>query len=289
MVEALRFLVREGERDDTLVLRKERVTIGRSTGNDICISDLQASRVHCAIEQVDGVVRITDLGSQNGTYVNGSRILSVDLARGDTIRVGSAEVVYGDELGAADTAVIAPRRARPTEEVVRELSQERAFLMRLTSVVRDVAMERELMPLLNRILDAVLELTGAERAFVVLIDKSGELECEASRNFEGSEVRNPDVAVSRSIAQQVLETGEPVFSVNAREDDRFRAVQSIVNLVAAFGALRAAAVPRRPPRRGLHRQPAGGVGLLGARPRPPGDVRRPGGGGRGQRAPDPTS
>ncbi|MFG0320177.1 MAG: sigma 54-interacting transcriptional regulator, partial [Planctomycetota bacterium JB042] len=67
-------------------------------------------------------------------------------------------------------------------------------------------------------------------AFVVLADKEGILETEVSRNFEGSAVQNPEVAVSRSIAQEVLATGEPVFSINAREDERFRAVQSIVNL-----------------------------------------------------------
>ncbi|MBI4881026.1 MAG: sigma 54-interacting transcriptional regulator [Planctomycetes bacterium] len=229
MGDALRFEVCEDDCRKEVSFSKTRVTVGRSAANDICLQDRQASRVHCAIEVLGGSTRLTDLGSQNGTYVGGSRVLAVDLACADTIRVGAAEIRVLELPAGADTRE-APLRERPVAELVKELSQERAFLLRLTAVARDVAMERELMPLLNRMLDAVLELTGAERAFVVLAGKDGGLETEASRNFQGTAVDHADVAVSRSIAQQVIAGGQPVFSINAREDERFREVQSIVNL-----------------------------------------------------------
>ena len=236
MNDALSFHVSEVDRAEELSFEKQRITIGRSSGNDISLSDRQASRVHCAVERVAGAVRVVDLGSQNGTFLNGSRVLSAELSEGDCVQVGAAVVRFGEQRAdrnhhgsqvGSQTRII-PERS--SDDLVRELTQERAFLMRLIGVARDVAMERELMPLLNRILDAVLELTGAERAFVVLADKQGELETEASRNFHGTSVTNPDVAVSRSIAQDVIKSGEPVFSINAREDERFREVQSIVNL-----------------------------------------------------------
>jgi len=232
----LEFKVREAGREDDVRFEKPRITIGRAASNDVCVADRQASRVHCSIETTElGAVRLQDLGSQNGTFVNGERVLAVDLQPGDVIKVGVAEIAYlpsaveapaGTETIVSATAT----RVKPLDELVKELSSERAFLMRLIAVGRDIALQHELMPLLEKVLDAVVELTGAERAFLVLADSQGNLECECSRNFEGSEVRNADVAVSRSIAQEVMKRGQPVFSVNAREDERYKSVQSIVNL-----------------------------------------------------------
>lgn len=225
------FKVSESGREERVAFEKSRITVGRAMTNDICLEDRQASRVHCAIEWTDGQARLSDLGSQNGTFVNGMRVLSVELQPGDIVRVGAAELAYApDQRVGSATLVGDSTRTRPGDDLVKELSSERAFLLRMIAVARDVASEQELMPLLDRVLDAVLELTGAERAFVVLSDGQGGLECETSRNFEGSAVRNAEVAVSRSIAQDVIAKGEPVFSINAREDDRFKAVQSIVNL-----------------------------------------------------------
>ena len=228
MSEPLRFRVLEGEAQDEVVLEDGRLTIGRSNSNDITLADRQASRQHCTVERLEHEVRLTDLGSQNGTFVNGEQVLSVSLEPGDVIRVGAAEIHFG--RAGERTVVDGESAARPKADLMKELVGERAFLLRLVAAARGVAEERELMPLLERILDAVLELTGAERAFVVLADADGNLETEVSRNFSGSAVENPEVAVSRSIAQEVLAQGEPVFSINAREDERFRAVQSIVNL-----------------------------------------------------------
>jgi transcriptional regulator with GAF, ATPase, and Fis domain len=224
--------VREAGRDEALRFDKSRITIGRATTNDVCLSDRQASRVHCSLEATElGAVRLQDLGSQNGTFVNGERVLAADLQPGDVIKVGVAEIAFEDGAAGAATIVADPaNRAKPVEELVKDLSNERAFLIRLIAVGRDIALQTELMPLLEKVLDALVELTGAERAFIVLSDSQGGLECECSRNFEGSEVRNADVAVSRSIAQEVMKRGQVVFSVNAREDDRYKSVQSIVNL-----------------------------------------------------------
>lgn len=57
---------------------------------DVCLDDHRISRQHCVMELTNGMVRITDLGSQNGTYVNGIRIEQPRvLAKGDTIQLGN--------------------------------------------------------------------------------------------------------------------------------------------------------------------------------------------------------
>ncbi len=70
-------------------------TLGRHPGNSIQILDRIVSKEHCHIDLVDGrrwVIR--DLGSLNGTYVNGERITERDLHDGDQITLGSTTIVF---------------------------------------------------------------------------------------------------------------------------------------------------------------------------------------------------
>ena len=65
------------------------VVVGRSDEADIAISDPYASDFHLRMTSKDGRIVLNDLGSTNGTYVNGRRITApTDLARGDAVQVG---------------------------------------------------------------------------------------------------------------------------------------------------------------------------------------------------------
>ena len=77
------------------------VRLGRSSSNDVCIPDEELSRNHCLFEQSgEAGIRITDLASANGTFVNGEQLGSDsrELKSGDAIEVGSTKIsVVGDE------------------------------------------------------------------------------------------------------------------------------------------------------------------------------------------------
>lgn len=84
-------------------MRAGGVRLGRSSSNDISIPDEELSRNHCLFEgEADGSIRVTDLASANGTYVNGESIgaKSIKLKAGDVIDVGETEIVVVEE-GAA--------------------------------------------------------------------------------------------------------------------------------------------------------------------------------------------
>jgi hypothetical protein len=68
--------------------------IGRAEENQIQIASSNLSRKHAVIRAVPGGFSITDLGSQNGTYVNGERVTEKRLADGDTIELGSVRFVF---------------------------------------------------------------------------------------------------------------------------------------------------------------------------------------------------
>ena len=63
--------------------------IGRSPHNDIVISDLGVSKQHAELRRSSaGAYSIIDLGSHNGTYVNGARVSQAELTEGDIITIG---------------------------------------------------------------------------------------------------------------------------------------------------------------------------------------------------------
>jgi transcriptional regulator with GAF, ATPase, and Fis domain len=108
------------KRENPLLLEHARITIGGAThvfddvvrigshpSNEIVITDPTVSRFHCRIARDGGRWRITDLGSRNGTRVDGVKVLAAEIERAATIAIGDS--VLRVELGASP-ADLAPRR-----------------------------------------------------------------------------------------------------------------------------------------------------------------------------------
>lgn len=77
-----------------LPLTADRCTVGSSTDSDLVVEDPSVSRTHVLLEQLGGAWFVEDLGSRNGTYLNGQRITGRRVVRpGDEIRLGVARIV----------------------------------------------------------------------------------------------------------------------------------------------------------------------------------------------------
>ncbi|HAM21401.1 MAG TPA: hypothetical protein DCQ04_03840 [Actinobacteria bacterium] len=88
----------------TISLTDAQVTIGRGLENDVVLTgDARASRSHALMTSIDGVWKVVDRGSTNGTYVNSVRIANpVELNPGDRINIGSSAIVLTtDRTGTA--------------------------------------------------------------------------------------------------------------------------------------------------------------------------------------------
>jgi hypothetical protein len=75
-----------------------RIVLGRSREAHVRISDVNISRKHAELRQEDAAYWIVDLGSLNGTLVNGKRVDRQRLRDGDRITLGSTEIVFGRSL-----------------------------------------------------------------------------------------------------------------------------------------------------------------------------------------------
>jgi len=78
-------------------LKVGRNTVGRGTGCDLQLIDQGVSRRHLDVRVAQGRAVADDLGSTNGTTVNGHRVQSQQLQHGDVIRVGHSRLVYQQE------------------------------------------------------------------------------------------------------------------------------------------------------------------------------------------------
>lgn len=70
------------------------ISIGRASDNDVIVDDAEVSRHHCQLKLQHGAYSFADLGSRNGSWVNGQQVTEVALGPGDSIRIGSTEIEF---------------------------------------------------------------------------------------------------------------------------------------------------------------------------------------------------
>lgn len=113
---------------------------------------------------------------------------------------------------------------------VKAHEKEREHLHALQAVGAAINSSLELQDVLQEVMDAIIALTGAERGFLMLLDEqTSELEIQIARNINRETIRERSFDVSRSIMQQVRETGEPIVTINAQSDPRFSGSESVIS------------------------------------------------------------
>ncbi len=231
-----RYVLDENQRRMVLDLDKDAVVVGRSPQSDIPVLDLRASRSHCRIERHGTQYVVNDMGSQNGTLLNGNLVDRAPLKVGDVIGVGDAKIWF-EKAPPPDSGPVG--RDTIVLDIDGELTRAKESedrLLRLQRVAKAVNSELHLDRLLAIIIDHVIELSGAERGFLVLGQAGAEPSVRVARNFEREEVAAPEEAFSRGILDQVLRSGQPVLAANAVEDQRFQEFLSI-NAIRARSVL----------------------------------------------------
>lgn len=114
------------------------------------------------------------------------------------------------------------------KDSVRKNEHQRRNLQALAEIGQVVNSSLELTTVLNEVIDTIIRITGAERAFLMLNNERGELEFKIARNWEQESIGTGDYEVSRTVIDKVMQKGEPVLTTNALEDPRFEAQQSVV-------------------------------------------------------------
>ncbi|MCZ6796307.1 MAG: sigma 54-interacting transcriptional regulator [Planctomycetota bacterium] len=225
-----KLIVHEVGKDERIVELASRISsIGRSHENEVEIDDINSSRRHCQIERHDGAYEIVDLKSRNGTLVNGILVLRKALRPGDCIEVGKTRMFfehvsreYSDEtIDLSTDGFLEPLTAVEAEGQLDVLKKEREIFLKLLEINRNLNSKVVLEDLLELIVDTVVEVTGAERGMLLLVNGS-KREIRAARNMDREVIRDPETKFSMETAAEVVSSGVPVLCQNAAKEPRFR-------------------------------------------------------------------
>ncbi len=220
-----------------LALEKERITIGRSRDNDVFLPDQWLSRAHAAVRAEDGAYFVEDLGSKNGTLVNGRKLEDEHQLRpGDVITLGEHTLTFSEEDSAdaiddepAGTQIFSAAELqlvpRSDEADPEALARQNRVLGILSEAARALLDHRPIDEVFEQVLDFVFEAVPTERAAILLMEgPTARPIIKASRSKRGEAITK----VSRSIARRVVDQRVSVILPNVMEDAALKAQESIV-------------------------------------------------------------
>jgi phosphoserine phosphatase RsbU/P len=191
-------------------------SIGRRSGNDLQLVGSDVSRDHAEIALDNGRFMLRDRGSRYGTYVNGEGVSEQELKHGDLVRLGrsgGAELVF-----LLDDATQSPASSdKHTTSAVGDLRQVAALLEGL----RALGSGRVLDEVLALVMDSALEVTGAERGFIMLAsaENENELEFKIARGRGRVTLSGKGFETSRKIPEEVFKTGQEKIVADLLDGD----------------------------------------------------------------------
>jgi serine phosphatase RsbU (regulator of sigma subunit)/pSer/pThr/pTyr-binding forkhead associated (FHA) protein len=201
MLDPLRLDVHDSLGVRTILVDKAPFMIGRREGNDLRLTGSEVSREHARIEQGPNGWVVVDLQSRYGTYVNEEAITDGRaLISGDRVR-----------LGRGGGAELVCRIGTETVSLSRSNTAARDDLRQITVLLdefRSLGSGRVLQEVLALVLDAAIELSGAERAFIMLAGADDALEFKLARGRGKVPLTDATFAISQKIPDEVFRTGE---------------------------------------------------------------------------------
>lgn len=194
-----RLEVNDGLGQRIVPITKDLLQIGRRTESDLRLVGSDVSREHAEIVKQDGDWVLRDKGSRFGTFVNGESVTEHKLTHGDRVQFGrasGADVVFLTG-GPAHTD-------RSHASAVNDLRQ----LASLLEGLRALGSGRVLDEVLALVLDAAIDVAGAERGFIMLANQSQELDMKLARAKGRVTLPGTGFKTSRKIPEEVFATGE---------------------------------------------------------------------------------
>ncbi len=224
------------------------IVIGRAPTSDIPIIDPTISRRHAEVECNKGLVTVRDLGSSNGTFLNGTRVDTAAVGPGDVLTFGKVGFRL-HQLAAIPAPAATPPPPPPGATIVRQLpvrdpgatiaglqsplnaptapswqhdraplDKSRQKLATLLEVSKGLGKTADIDALLDKIVSYAYQILEVDRVAILLTEDGGELVPKIARDKRGGDSTR---AVPQSIARTALKDKVAILSDNAGEDTRF--------------------------------------------------------------------
>jgi len=227
------FLKSQGGEEKVYDVEAPEIVIGRDPEAGIPVDDRTLSRRHCRIYLGQDGWRLTDLGSRNGTFLNGQLILDDLLEAGHRIEIGETQITVflpGDDgRGGHSEALEAIVEESSSHKRPSDARREIRALTRLMELNEKISALKDEDQLLAGVLDAAIELTDASRGFL-LLKQEDHFVVRRARLPHRRDLDDAEASLSVSVATRVLQEGRSILAENALTDDRFDGQASIANL-----------------------------------------------------------
>lgn len=190
---------------------KPILTLGRRSETDVRVPGAGVSRVHAEIVAENGAYRLRDCASRFGTFVNGERTTERVLRDGDRIQLGQSDdteirFVTGEESPSQERSAVAA-------------ASELRHMAGLLEGLRALGSGRVLDDVLTLVIDSAIDVTGAERGFIMLANDQGKLEFKLARARGHITLSGTTFQTSRKIPESVFATGTQAIVEDLQESE----------------------------------------------------------------------
>ncbi len=229
------------------------LTIGRDPENVVVLDHTAISRFHCRITCETGLYFVQDLGSTNGTYLNGRRITRERLSPGDELIVANVGMLVEastssihdsrspmnitvsiDAQAKKPSVTLAPEEVAGSNEFLQGFSGDATSAQRALQVLynADAAFRNieDLSLLLDNLLGIIMECIPASRGFVFLIQRDTHQLVPYARRPAGIAADDAELVVSQTIIQTAVRQRSSIISSDALVDERFVHSRSVAAL-----------------------------------------------------------
>lgn len=222
------------------VLGDEDCILGRGAGSNVYVPDMHVSRQHARIRKKGSAWHLEDLGSNNGTFVNGRRVQSVRLRHDDEIGIARSlirvnipeEASHPSAVGDTrislvdlnhtqifvssvdiDTAGVSAGSSRSPFDLEREVLRVRRKMQAITAILEAAASAAEPNQLLEASVHQLLELFPQADTISVLVhdERTGQLRLQCQERRSQTEIYGGDMAIPGTLIQHVVQGGRGVL------------------------------------------------------------------------------
>ena len=251
------FVIRGRDQGKRFQLEESTLTVGRTQDATVRLHDTEVSRAHAELIRKGDTYVLRDLGSSNGSFVNGQAASERELVSGDQIQFGRSLVLYTGFVEESlenledKVDIIAKAESNDGSRIVASLSHSegsdwmlpdvssssspwiaraRSNLQIMYRTALAVSHTMDIDQLLARIMEMIFEWVDADRGCIMLKDiDTDKLVPKVRRHRRG--IRTEDkITISKTILDYVVQHNEGVMTSNASDDKRWDPAQSIVKL-----------------------------------------------------------
>lgn len=197
---------------------KKIVSIGAAGGNDVCVPGDGVADYHAQLVFDGRDFNLSEVDTDGALLINGKKKRRGRVIHNDRITVGTAELVFSlyDE----------PTAMAPADG---DAATELAGLRKLYDFSQRLMDLRKVDELLEALMDAVIEVTNADKGFLVLVEEA-EPRVAVARNLNRERLQGDGLQLSDSIIQRVVESKRPLIVSDALHDEHFKSSQSVMSL-----------------------------------------------------------